>query len=314
MRERFSSALLSEPATTHDLINTLTARNYNILHCQRIDSCLEKKWIARIAHQSRPDQILENENIWLYGFEVSFITGEDEAQFLPKSPCSQDDKEEQEVDQWSDASVTLDSYIGSWHTPHKQTLSHPAAGLELVKVVCLLDIEPEKALDIVLNVRETIEEEEKESIETPEDDEKAGTREWPQDEDKVRESVDEDEEDGSATSVDSPEQDLYLKKVNTELREQVEELEKTVNQLGLLVREKYKTKEAFVAAGKAVEKEVKMKKILLEKNEKLRADNSDLRETNKQLREEINALSEENERLKEENSKMQVKLCCSDMN
>jgi len=281
LRERQSSALLSEPATTQDLIETLRERDYKVIGCDRIESCLEGKWIARIVHQSRPDQILENENIWLHGFEVSFITGDDEAQFLPKStPSIQED--EPALDQWSDASSRRESSHISWCLPNEeedqQPTTQPVTGIEIANVANFWDIQPELVGNPSLNVKESSEDEPAEG----------------------------DERD---SSVSSQEHDLETQ--NHELREEVARLREQVMKLGVMARTRYKTKDAFIAAAKDLHFKER-NKTLEEQNEQLRAESSSLREVNQQLQEKNNVVSMENERLKEENSKLREEMCCKD--
>jgi len=86
MKRRQSLALLSEPADVSDLIKELSSRDYKVLACNRIVTKIRGKWYAEIDYMCRPNQILENEDIWIQGYEVSFLSAEDEATFLLQTP------------------------------------------------------------------------------------------------------------------------------------------------------------------------------------------------------------------------------------
>jgi len=86
MKRRHSLALLSEPADVSDLIKQLSSREYQVLACNRIVTKISGKWYALIDYMCRQNQILESEDIWIKDYEVSFLSGEDEATFLLQTP------------------------------------------------------------------------------------------------------------------------------------------------------------------------------------------------------------------------------------
>jgi len=335
VRERTSSALLSEPATTEDLIETLAGRDYKVIECNRIESCLEKKWIARIAHQSRPDQILENENIWLHGFEVSFITGEDEVQFLPKSPLQQGDGA---LDQWSDNSSTLGSSSGAWFLSSDepvQPIVLVSSGLA-AEMADFWDIQPEQVADLPLCKGHFSEEEDESGNGTcsHEEEQKLQNKgcesgfldenddpyrriarddivNFQQDESKYETteplSVGQ-YSDQSDREIEKSSREEDTKYLNTELRVELSKVRQEVMKLLLEAKKKFKTKNAFLAA--AEDQHVReLNKSLLEKNEQLEIEISAFRENKKEIRKKTNVLLEKNEWLKKENSKLKEELC-----
>jgi len=274
-KERQSSALLSDPATTQDLIQTLSGRDYEVIACDRIESCLEGKWIARIAHQSRPDQILENENIWLHGFEVSFITGDDEVQFLPKSTPSIPE-DEPVLNHWSDASSSWESSHISWCLSNHnddEPAAQPDPGFEIANVVNFWDIKEEL-------------------VAAPE----------------VEHSSEEEEEESQA-SMSSREHDLEAQ--NQQLWEQHARLKEQITKLVIMARTEYKTRDTFITAAKDLHL-TERNKALEEQNEQVKRESSSLREVHEQLLKENNEALAENERLKKENSKLREGMLCKE--
>jgi hypothetical protein len=278
LRERLSSALLSDPATTEDLIETLKGRDYKVIGCERIESCLEGKWIGRITHQSRPDQILENENIWLHGFEVSFITGDDEAQFLPKVTPSIQEEDDPGLDQWSDASSRQESSHISWSLPNEelvQPTTQPASALEIAAVVDPWDIiEAEPTGTPSINVEQS--------------------------------SSGDEEEEGSESTMTSQEQDIETQ--NHYLREEVKRLREQILKLGIMAKTVYKNEDTCPSAPEGLDLR-EQNRTLEKQNEQLTVESSTIRELNQQLREKKNIVSAENERLLLENSKLRDEIC-----